>query len=299
MCAPTIFPPLTHRSRYPPESTPQHSVREVISSRAVHSTTRQYLPTTNLIFEMATNTQEVNNAVASILPVSADQEEAASSGAVPGDQATTSRSRVRCRSASPDLFEEEEEVRPVKKVCQRPAAKVGPISKYRATCNRTNPYAGSWSTAPNSLRPSTPPAAVVEQPRAPSPEEPPVILSPSEEAPIVFTPSVVPLSPMLATPVTNPEVLVPQVRQPIGEVSEMLDSFLQRCKEAEHVSRASEAALVKRKREMAEIVIRRRKVEKEMAELDRKYASLEKKCEADTSSIETYKKLVTFIKTFP
>ncbi|XP_074036169.1 uncharacterized protein [Leptinotarsa decemlineata] len=296
MCAPTIFPPLTHRSRYPPESTPQHSVREVISSRAVHSTTRQYLPTTNLIFEMATNTQEVNNAVASILPVSADT---ASSGAVPGDQATTSRSRVRCRSASPDLFEEEEEVRPVKKVCQRPAAKVGPISKYRATCNRTNPYAGSWSTAPNSLRPSTPPAAVVEQPRAPSPEEPPVVLSPSEEAPIVFTPSVVPLSPMLATPVTNPEVLVPQVRQPIGEVSEMLYSFLQRCKEAEHASRSSEAALVKRKREMAEIVNRRREVEKELAELDRKYASLEKKCEADTSSIETYKKLVTFIKTFP
>ncbi|XP_074035657.1 uncharacterized protein [Leptinotarsa decemlineata] len=98
-------------------------------------------------FEMASNTQELNNAVASIMPMT--------------EQEKASTSRVRCRSTSPDLFEEEEEVRPVKKVCQRPAAKVGPISKYRATCNRTNPYAGSWSTAPNSLRPSTPPAAVV------------------------------------------------------------------------------------------------------------------------------------------
>ncbi|XP_074028532.1 uncharacterized protein [Leptinotarsa decemlineata] len=99
MYAPTIFPPLTHRSRYPPESTPQHSVREVISSRAVHSTTRQYLPTTNLIFEMATNTQEVNNAVASILPVSADQEEAASSGAVP-----VTRQPLRVRELGADLL---------------------------------------------------------------------------------------------------------------------------------------------------------------------------------------------------
>ncbi|XP_074042664.1 uncharacterized protein [Leptinotarsa decemlineata] len=80
-------------------------------------------------FEMASNTQELNNAVASIMPMT--------------EQEKASTSRVRCRSTSPDLFEEEEEVRPVKKVCQRPAAKVGPISKYRATCNRTNPYAGS------------------------------------------------------------------------------------------------------------------------------------------------------------
>ncbi|XP_074036211.1 uncharacterized protein [Leptinotarsa decemlineata] len=286
MHAPTSFPPLPMMliPRGACSSTFSTTTPVIQSSPAILNQ-KQCTIRRGAKFEMASNTQELNNAVASIMPMT--------------EQEKASTSRVRCRSTSPDLFEEEEEVRPVKKVCQRPAAKVGPISKYRATCNRTNPYAGSWSTAPNSLRPSTPPAAVVEQPRAPSPEEPPVVLSPSEEAPIVFTPSVVPLSPMLATPVTNPEVLVPQVRQPIGEVSEMLDSFLQRCKEAEHASRASEAALVKRKREMAEIVNRRREAEKVIAELDRKYASLEKKCEADTSSIETYKKLVTFIKTFP
>ncbi|XP_074040877.1 uncharacterized protein [Leptinotarsa decemlineata] len=284
MHAPTSFPPLPMMliPRGARSSTFSTTTPVIQSSPAILNQ-KQCTIRRGAKFEMASNTQELNNAVASIMPMT--------------EQEKASTSRVRCRSTSPDLFEEEEEVRPVKKVCQRPAAKVGPISKYRATCNRTNPYAGSWSTAPNSLRPSTPPAAVVEQPRAPSPEEPPVVLSPSEEAPIVFTPSVVPLSPMLATPVTNPEVS--QVRQPIGEVSEMLDSFLQRCKEAEHASRASEAALVKRKREMAEIVNRRREAEKVIAELDRKYASLEKKCEADTSSIETYKKLVTFIKTFP
>ncbi|XP_074028908.1 uncharacterized protein [Leptinotarsa decemlineata] len=281
MCAPTIFPPLTHRSRYPPESTPQHSVREVISSRAVHSTTRQYVPTTNLIFEMATNTQEVNNAVASILPVSADQEEAASSRAVTVDQPTTSRSRVRCRSSSPDLFEEEEEVRAVKKVCQRPAAKVGPISKYRATCNRTNPYAGSFSTSRK--RASTPAAApaAVEIPRSPSPEL------------VILSPLVTRLPPLPATP-ADPEVLVPQ---PIGEVSEKMSVFLQRCKKAERAARSSEAALVTMKRQMAEMDNRRREIQKEMAGIDRNYASLQERCKAETSSIKLYKKIVTVMDT--
>ncbi|XP_074028032.1 uncharacterized protein [Leptinotarsa decemlineata] len=235
---------------------------------------------------MATNTQEVNNAVASILPVSADQEEAASSGAVPGDQATTSRSRVRCRSASPDLFEEEEEVRPVKKVCQRPAAKVGPISKYRATCNRTNPYAGSWSTS--SKRASTPPpAAAVETPRIPSPEL------------VILSPLVTRLPPLPATP-ADPEVLVPQVvREPIGEVSEKLSGFLQRCKEAEHAARLSKVALANMNRIKGDKVKRRRELEREMAELDRDIASLEERCEAETSSIENYERLVTFMDTYP
>ncbi|XP_074027794.1 uncharacterized protein [Leptinotarsa decemlineata] len=153
---------------------------------------------------MATNTQETNNAVASIMPVSSYQEKAATSGPVTSDQAVTSgpvtsdqatTSRVRCRSTSPDSFEEEEEVRAVKKVCQRPAARLGPIPKYRATCNRTNPYAGSWSTSRK--RASTPPAAALETPKASSPE-------------------LVILTPLVATP-ADPEVLVPQVRQPIGE----------------------------------------------------------------------------------
>ncbi|XP_074033373.1 uncharacterized protein [Leptinotarsa decemlineata] len=226
---------------------------------------------------MATNTQEVNNAVASILPVSADQEEAASSRAVTGDQATTSRSRVRCRSSSPDLFEEEEEVRAVKKVCQRPAARVGPISKYRATCNRTNPYAGSFSTSRK--RASTP--AAVETPRIPSPEL------------VILSPLVVRLPPLPATP-ADPEVLVPQ---PIEEVSEKLSVFLQRCKEAERASRSNEAALVTMKRQMAEMDNRRREIQKEMAEIDRNYASLQERCKAETSSIELYKKVVTVMDT--
>ncbi|XP_074031283.1 uncharacterized protein [Leptinotarsa decemlineata] len=229
---------------------------------------------------MATNTQEVNNAVASILPVSADQEEAASSRAVTGDQATTSRSRVRCRSSSPDLFEEEEEVRAVKKVCQRPAARVGPISKYRATCNRTNPYAGSFSTSRK--RASTPAApAAVEIPRIPSPEL------------VILSPLVVRLPPLPATP-ADPEVLVPQ---PIEEVSEKMSVFLQRCKEAERASRSSEAALVTMKRQMAEMDNRRREIQKEMAEIDRNYASLQERCKAETSSIQLYKKVVTVMDT--
>ncbi|XP_074027833.1 uncharacterized protein [Leptinotarsa decemlineata] len=81
---------------------------------------------------MASNTQELNNTVASIMPVT-EQEKAVTS-------------RVRARSLSPDLFEKEE-VRIVKKVCQRPAARIGRIEKYRVTCNKTNPYAGTWSTA--------------------------------------------------------------------------------------------------------------------------------------------------------
>ncbi|XP_074038316.1 uncharacterized protein [Leptinotarsa decemlineata] len=234
---------------------------------------------------MATNTQEVNNAVASILPVSADQEEAASSRAVTGDQATTSRSRVRCRSSSPDLFEEEEEVRAVKKVCQRPAARVGPIPKYRATCNRTNPYAGSFSTSRK--RASTPAAApaAVEIPRSPSPKL------------VILSPLVTRLPPLPATPADH-EVLVPQVRQPIGEVSEKMNTFLQRCKEIEHAARSSEAALTNMNRLKGEKVKRRREIEKEMAELDRDIASLEERCEAATSSIELHKRLWTAMDPF-
>ncbi|XP_074032666.1 uncharacterized protein [Leptinotarsa decemlineata] len=241
---------------------------------------------------MATNTQETNNAVASIMPVSSDQEKAATSGPVTSDQAATSgpvtsdqatTSRVRCRSTSPDLFEEEEEVRAMKKVCQRPAARLGPIPKYRATCNRTNPYAGSWSTSRK--RASTPPAAALETPRVSSPEL------------VILTPLVAPLPPLPATP-ADPEVLVSQVRQPIGEVSEKMNTLLQRCKEIEHAARSSEASLANMNRLKGEKVKRRRELEKEMAELDRDIASLEERCEAATSSIELHKRLWTAMDPF-
>ncbi|XP_074037942.1 uncharacterized protein [Leptinotarsa decemlineata] len=230
---------------------------------------------------MATNTQETNNAVASIMPVSSAQEKATTSGPVTSDQATTSR--VRCRSTSPDLFEGEEEVRAVKKVCQRPAARLAPIPKYRATCNRTNPYAGIWSTSRKGA--SIPPAAALETPRASSPEL------------VILTPLAAPLPPLPATP-ADPEVLVPQVRQPIGEVNEKMNTFLQRCKEIEHAARSSEAALANMNRLKGEKVKRRRELEKEMAELDRDIASLEKRCEAATSSIELHKRLWTAMDPF-
>ncbi|XP_074034620.1 uncharacterized protein [Leptinotarsa decemlineata] len=203
---------------------------------------------------MASNTQEINNVVASIMPV-VKEKAATSSGrgrslspelfeadrvskkvsrqptvrSVIKEKAATSSGRG--RSLSPDLFEDEDRV--VKKVCRQPAARSGPIEKYRVACNRTNPYAGSWPNARKSLRSSTPPAGVVKTRRAPSPEEP-----------VVLTPLAVPLSSLPATP-ANPQVLVPQVpvRQLIGEVSKMLSGFLERCKEAERASRSSEAAL--------------------------------------------------------
>nr|XP_023018519.1 uncharacterized protein LOC111507450 [Leptinotarsa decemlineata] len=192
---------------------------------------------------MASNTQDLNNAVAFIMPVT-DQEKAA-----------TSR-------GSPDLFEEEEEVRVVKKVCQRPAARLGLIEKYRITCNKTNPYAGSWPTARKSLIPSTSPAAApaVETPRVPSPEC------------VVLTP----LSPLPSTPV-NPQALVPQVRQPIVEVREEMEPFLQRCREVELASRSSVAELASTFCQQSEIASQRSKLEKQIAELTKDLAELHRK----------------------
>ncbi|XP_074034148.1 uncharacterized protein [Leptinotarsa decemlineata] len=263
MRAHSTFPQLAHACLYPKESTPQQSVRRLKSNRAVQSTPAQSSPVKKQNFEMA-STQEISNAVASIIPV-VDQEKAASSSArdrslspelFQADRRTGGQSRPvvkdkvasssgKGRSLSLDLFEAED----------RPAARSGPIGKYRVACNKTSPYAGSWTTARKSLRPSTPPAAaVVEQPRAPSPEEPPVVLTPSEEAPVVLTPLAVPLSPMLATP-ANLGVLVPQVpvREPIGEVSEEMESYLQRCREIDLASRAILAKLASNSRRRAEI----------------------------------------------
>ncbi|XP_074033843.1 uncharacterized protein isoform X1 [Leptinotarsa decemlineata] len=143
--------------------------------------------------------------------------------------------------------------------------------------------AGSWSTSRK--RASTPPAAALKTPRASSPEL------------VILSPFVTRLPPLPATP-ADPEVLMPQVvREPIGEVSEKLSVFLQRCKEAERASRSSEAALVTMNRQMAEMDNRRRELQKEMAEIDRNYASLQERCKAETSSIELYKKLVTIMDT--
>nr|XP_023017211.1 serine/arginine repetitive matrix protein 1-like [Leptinotarsa decemlineata] len=216
--APATFPPLAHSCIYPKESTPQHSVQRLKSTIAVQSTPAQSRAVNQQNFEMVSNTQEISNAVPSIIPVV--KEKAATSScrgrslspelfeadrvvkkvsrqptARPEVREKAATSSGRGRSLSPDLFEEEDRV--VKKVCRQPAARSGPIEKYRVACNRTNPYAGSWPTARKSLRPSTPPAAVVETPRATSPEEP-----------VVLTPLAVPLSPLPATP-ANPQVLVP------------------------------------------------------------------------------------------
>ncbi|XP_074033845.1 uncharacterized protein isoform X3 [Leptinotarsa decemlineata] len=137
---------------------------------------------------------------------------------------------------------------------------------------------GSWSTSRK--RASTPPAAALETHRASSPEL------------VILTPLVAPLPPLPATP-ADPEVLVPQVRQPIGDMSEKMNTFLQRCIEIEHAARSSEAALANMNRLKDEKVKRRREIEKEMAELDRDIASLEERCEAATSSIELHKRLWT------
>ncbi|XP_074030757.1 uncharacterized protein isoform X2 [Leptinotarsa decemlineata] len=170
---------------------------------------------------MTSNTQEINNAVASIMPV-VKEKAATSSGrgrslsselfqADRGEKKVihqpTATSSGKGRSLSPDLFEEEDRV--VKKVSRQPAARSSRIEKYRLILMQV---VGRRSTSP---------AAVVEKPRASSPEDP-----------IVLTPLAVPLSPLPATP-ANPQVLVPQVpvRQPIGEDSERLKTFLQRCRD--------------------------------------------------------------------
>ncbi|XP_074041977.1 uncharacterized protein [Leptinotarsa decemlineata] len=161
MRAPSTFPQLAHACLYPKESTLQQSVRRLKSNRAVQSTPAQSSPVKKQNFEM-TSTQEISNAVASIIPVvDQEKEKAASSSArdrslspelfqagrrtggqsrpVVKDKVASSSGKGRC--LSPDLFKEEDRV--VKKVCRQPAARSGPIGKYRVACNKTNPYADS------------------------------------------------------------------------------------------------------------------------------------------------------------
>ncbi|XP_074026807.1 uncharacterized protein [Leptinotarsa decemlineata] len=117
MHAPTSFPPLpTMLIPRGARSSTFSTTTPVIQSSPTILNQKQCTIRRGAKFEMASNTQELNNAVASIMPVN-EQEKAATS-------------RVRARSVSPDLFEEEEEVKVVKKVCQRPAARLGPIEKY-------------------------------------------------------------------------------------------------------------------------------------------------------------------------
>nr|XP_023027182.1 mucin-2-like [Leptinotarsa decemlineata] len=243
MRAPVPLSPLAHARLYPKESTPQHSVRRVNSSRSVQSS-----PVNKQNFEMQSNTQEVNNAVASIMLVVNQEKATTSSGSWP-----TARKSSRPSTSSA-------------------TAAAAPVVTPRAPAAAVT---AAVETAGAPVETPRAPAAAVETLKVPSPED------------VVLTPLAVPLSPLPPTP-ANLQVLVPQVPvpQPIGEVSEKMKTFLQRCREAEHASRASEAALVSMTRQKAEIANRRSELDKGMAELDRKYASLEERYKAETSSIE-------------
>ncbi|XP_074042396.1 uncharacterized protein [Leptinotarsa decemlineata] len=119
---------------------------------------------------MENYTQEIDNAVASIIPVDVDVERPGSPDMFEGDEvamvqevkASTSGGVQRPRS--PVSFQED---RVVNKAKRQSAAKVGPIQRYRSKCNRTNPYAGGWSTAKrNPPRRPTPLTLTVERRRA-------------------------------------------------------------------------------------------------------------------------------------
>ncbi|XP_074042191.1 uncharacterized protein [Leptinotarsa decemlineata] len=250
-------------------------------------------------------TQQLTDAVASIMqeegavvrPVSPDLfEEGGSVEAAVEEKAATSRG-VR-RASSPCLFEES-----VAKRVKRQSAKVSVIDKYRSACNRTNPYASSWSTARNSLRPPTPPApptpavesvAAVETPRVPSPGE---ILT--QFAPLTVSPlTLLALTPAPQVPEPAegiaPPVPVP-VSEPIGGVSECLKPFFRNCEKAEDASRSGEAALVDISRNEARLVSRRSELLKELAEVNREIALLEESSKVATSSIERYRTITDII----
>ncbi|XP_074042681.1 uncharacterized protein [Leptinotarsa decemlineata] len=263
---------------------------------------------------MENYTQEIDHAVASIIPVDIEVERPGSPDMFEGDEmvmvqevkASTSGGVQRPRS--PVSFQED---RVVNKAKRQPASKVGPIQRYRSKCNRTNPYAGSWSTAKrNPPRRPAPLALTVERrraykpvPRVPSPGE---ILT--QFAPLVM------LTPMELTPVPEPAMeVVPPVSKPAGEIApqvasvpepigevnpQEMETFLQRCRDVALASRNSEAALASISREENEIGSRRRELLLGMAELDRRTASLKERRKAETSSIELKNELNIFIKTF-
>ncbi|XP_074040057.1 uncharacterized protein [Leptinotarsa decemlineata] len=242
---------------------------------------------------MENYTQEIDNAVASIIPVDVEVERPGSPDMFEGDEvvmvqevkASTSGGVQRPRS--PVSFQED---RVVNKAKRQSAAKVGPIQRYRTKCNRTNPYAGSWSTAKrNPPRRPTPLALTVERrraykpvPRVPSPGE---ILT--QFAPLAM------LTPMELTPVPEPAMevvppvskpageIAPPVPEPIGEVNpQEMETFLQRCRDVALALRNSEAALASISREENEIASQRRELL------------------MGTSSIELNNELKIFIKKF-
>ncbi|XP_074042287.1 uncharacterized protein isoform X2 [Leptinotarsa decemlineata] len=129
MRASATFPPFAHPCLHPEESATQHSVRRLKSTLAVQSTPAQSSPVKKQNFEMAsnTNTQEINNAVASIMPV-VKEKAATSSGRgcclspelIQADRVVKKviQQPTATTYSSPDLFEEEDRV--VKKVVGRP-----------------------------------------------------------------------------------------------------------------------------------------------------------------------------------